>query len=94
MFLVALAGFFREAIVDPYFFRGYRVPVDAIVNAMNVADDWFVRHYSSPDTRTVAHSQLALMRQIDSDEKIGDREKCERLLALIKSCATAAATND
>jgi hypothetical protein len=82
---VAIAKYVREAITDSYFFRGYRLSEEEIITAMNVANDWLVRHYSNPGARAVAHDQLTTIAQIDADEKMSDREKCERLLAIIMS---------
>jgi hypothetical protein len=83
--LVAIAKYAREAISDSYFFRGYRVPQQEIITAMNVANDWLVQHYSNPRVRPIANDELATIVRIDTDEKRGDRDKCEELLAIINS---------
>jgi hypothetical protein len=83
--LVAIAKFVREAITDSYFFRGYRVPQEEIITAMNVADDCIVHHLSNPRARALADDQLGAIAQIDADELLSDRQKCEKLLAIIKS---------
>jgi hypothetical protein len=83
--LVAIAKFVREAITDPYFFRGYRVSQEEIISAMNVAEDCLVPHFSDPHARALADDQLATIARIDADELMSDREKCEKLLSIIKS---------
>jgi hypothetical protein len=87
--LVAIAKFVREAIIDSYFFRGYRVSQEEIVTAMNVADDCLLHNFSNPRARAVADEQLATIARIDADEQLSDREKCAQVLAIIKSPASA-----
>lgn len=92
--LVAIAKYVREAVTDSYFFRGYRIPQEEIITAMNVADDWLVQHLSNPRARAIADDQLATIAQIDTNEKMSDRDKCEKLLAIIKAPSEGGKAND
>jgi len=50
----------------------------------NVSDDWLVHQLSNPSTRAIAGSQLTTIARIDADEEMSDRDKCEKLLGIIK----------
>lgn len=82
--LVAASKYMREALVDPYFFRGYRLPPEQVITAMNVADDWLTPQSSNLPARAVAEEQLASIAKIDADEGIADRDKCKELLRIIR----------
>ena len=82
-FLNDLAELPRKAITDPFFFRGLQVPEGEYLSAMNVADDIVYRESGARVTKQEYGEQLSYLKLIPTAD-LEPREKCERVLSLIR----------
>ena len=64
-FLSDIAKFPREALTDSYFWRGVRVREDALIEAMNVAEDALCRDLGSRGIKDRCRAELNLLSKIE-----------------------------
>lgn len=80
--LKGIAEFPREAMTNRFFWQGIRSNEDALINAMNVADDYLVAEYGGRKAKHQAELELVLIKQLE--EASGDpQDKCRALWSLI-----------
>lgn len=80
--LKGIAEFPREAMTNPYFWRGNDVNQESLIQAMNVAGDLLVEDYSGWKASQRAQHELDLIKNMEHVS--GDAEaKCRALWALI-----------
>lgn len=82
--LKGIAEFPREAMTNRFFWQGIRTDEDALIKAMNVADDYLVDEYGGRKAKQRAELELDLIKQLEGAS--GDAlAKCRALWALITS---------
>lgn len=80
--LKGIAEFPREAMTNRFFWQGIRTDEDALIKAMNVADDHLVEEYGGRKAKQRAELELDLIKQLEYSP--GDAlAKCRALWALI-----------
>jgi hypothetical protein len=82
--LKGIAEFPRQAMTDRFFWRGILTDEEALIQAMNVADDQIVRTYGERKAQHLAKSQLALVKEIE-DACVDAKAKCNAIWKLIDS---------
>ena len=73
--LKGIAEFPRHAMTDRFFWRGIHVQEDALVHAMNVADDAIVTEYGGRKAMQCAERQLQSIKRLD-ESGADARMKC------------------
>lgn len=87
--LKGIAEFPREAMTNRFFWQGLRTDEDALIKAMNVADDHLVKDYGARKAKQRAELELDLIKQLES--AAGDvRAKCRTLWSLLTTGDEAA----
>ena len=81
--LGSIAGYFRDAVTNNFFFQGYKLNQGELLKAMDVAGDWIANNPWHPDTRDRARDEVEYLGKVLSG-KASDREKCEMMLDLIE----------
>src|ERR1051325_5272413 len=81
--LGAVAEYARKAVNETGHLRGYEIPEEDLLPAMNVCDDHILRARRDSNLRNVAKRELGLLEGILTGES-DDRTKCEKILELIK----------
>lgn len=80
--LKGIAEFPRQAMTDRFFWQGIRTDEDALIKAMDVADDYLVKEYGGRKAKQQAETDLELIKQLE--DASGDaQDKCRALWALI-----------
>ncbi len=91
-FLKGVASFPREAMTNPYFWRGIATDEDALVGAMDIAGDYIVRDYGTRTAKKIAISkkiaiqELELIRALDTTTA-NPKEKTAALWTLLATGA-------
>jgi hypothetical protein len=83
--LADIAVFPRKALTDSFFFRGLRVSEDALLEAMNVADDALLRDARFPRLKDRGKLELALLTRIEQSS-LAPKAKCEFVWKVITGC--------
>ena len=81
--LGSIAGYFRDAVTNNFFFQGYKLNQGELLKAMDVAGDWIANNPWHPETRDRARDEVEYLGKVLSG-KASDREKCEMMLDLIE----------
>ena len=71
-------------MTDRFFWRGIRTDEDALIKAMNVAEDYLVEEYWDRKAKQRAEQELELLKLLEASTA-EMREKCEALWSLIKN---------
>lgn len=80
--LKGIAEFPREAMTDRFFWQGIKTDEDALIQAMNVADDCLVKEYGGRKAKLRADFELDLIERLE--DATGDAHaKCRALWVLI-----------
>ncbi len=77
-----IAAFPRKAISDNFFFRGLKVPEDALIDAMNVADDSLVQEINQRRIKERCKAELDLLLRIEKSPQ-KPQEKCGLVFRLL-----------
>lgn len=83
--LMEIAEYQRDALTDPYFFRGTKTDHDGLLDAMDVCGD-ALRQLSRKDpvqAKWLAEQQLGILSEID-EHQAESKSKCEAVLSLIR----------
>jgi hypothetical protein len=92
MLLKGIAEFPRTAMTDRYFWRGLQTNEDALIAAMNIAEDSIVPEYGSRRAVQRAETELDAIKALD-DSAAHANEKCSAIWAIIQqgNCGPALA---
>ena len=89
--LKSIAEFPREAMTNRFFWQGIRTDEDALMKAMDVAEDPLVKEYGSRNAKQHSEQELVLVKALEvSTAEV--REKCEALWNLIRKGDNTMAT--
>jgi hypothetical protein len=80
--LKGIAEFPREAMTDRFFWQGIKTDEDALIQAMNVADDCLVKEYGGRKAKLRAEYELDLIKRLE-DATADALAKCRVLWVLI-----------
>jgi hypothetical protein len=80
--LKGIAAFPREAMTNRFFWQGIKADEDALIKAMNVADDRLVEEYGGRKAKQRAALELDLIKQLD-EASADALVKCGALWGLI-----------
>ncbi len=80
--LKGIAEFPRQAMTDRFFWQGIKTDEDALIKAMDVADDHITKEYGERKAKQHAETELDLIKQLE--DASGDAQaKCSALWVLI-----------
>ena len=89
--LKGIAEFPRDAMTDRFFWQGIKTDEDALIQAMNVADDCLVKEYGGRKAKLRAEFELDLIERLE--DATGDAQaKCRALWALVTTGRTEGIT--
>jgi len=80
--LEAIAALPRQAVSDPYFSRGMKIPLPELLSAMNVAEDVAVQIILKQRLHPTAKEELDLLKEIGLSE-LEPRAKCQLVIDLM-----------
>jgi hypothetical protein len=81
--LGSIAGYFRDAVTNNFFFQGYKLGRGELLKAMDVAGDWIAKNPWHPDTKDHARGEVQYLGKVLAS-KATDHEKCNLMLDLIE----------
>ena len=71
-------------MTNRFFWQGIRTDEDALMKAMDVAEDHLVKEYGSRKAKQQSEQELVLVKALEASTA-EVREKCEALWSLIKT---------